>query len=127
LLRRIAWQCARVFVARTFVLIEMKGNLRAFCTNECQHAQAEVRDPDPVGACATGPYRLTGERMKRSRYATFPGAGIEDVRKYFDGGNTPAFVSSRPTRVRISSVQSAQVSSLIPRCRRAALYSAPPR
>jgi hypothetical protein len=31
-------------------------------------------------------------------------------RKYFDGGNTPARVSSRPTSLRISSAQSAQVS-----------------
>ena len=41
-------------------------------------------------------------------------------RKYFDGGNTPDLASSRPTLVRISSAQSAQVSSLIPRCLRAA-------
>jgi hypothetical protein len=41
-------------------------------------------------------------------------------RKYFDGGNTPARVSSRPTAARISSAQSAQVISLIPKCRRAA-------
>lgn len=52
----------------------------------------------------------------RHRYDAF-----SDIsRKYFDGGNTPDFASSRPTLVRISSAQSAQVSSLIPRCLRAA-------
>jgi hypothetical protein len=63
----------------------------------------------------------------QSRYAAFPGAGSEEAWKYFDGGNTPAWASSCPTRVRISSAQSAQVSSLIPRCRRATWYSAPPK
>jgi hypothetical protein len=41
-------------------------------------------------------------------------------RKYLDGGNIPERFSSFPTTPRISSAQSAQVISPIPKCRRAA-------
>jgi hypothetical protein len=65
-------------------------------------------------------FRVANSFFRRRPLRRHHDAFSVDSRKYLDGGNIPVRVNSRPTSFRISSAQSAQVNSLIPRCRRAA-------
>ena len=77
--------------------------------------------PGRHSATNQGSPRLPGFRPGKIGALNEPHDAFAVVsRKYFDGGNTPARIISRPTSLRISSAQSAQVNSLMPRWRRAA-------